>query len=343
MSRLDDYRSALLAADPDQSAEALVATLQEGGDRFAAFVIDHGLGPLWHLRTDWPAFRDSRLAAEAKFLAQEHALRQVDEVLEAAGVEYAVIKGTANRLLLYDNPAIRACHDIDVLVNPKDRVGAAKALAGAGFVACRDSRNISRALVLTSRDVDIDLHWGLLREGRLRADPTTSMLDRRRRTGRMWMLSPEDALFVLLVHPVFAKHLAGYGMGLHRVLDVVRWLETQSFDWPAVVDALEEQGLRTAAWATLRWVEIIAERNQSGDSPGLIEDVAPGGPRAAWLNRWLEGDLSQRTAGAHWLRLLAFSVFLHDTPGDSLRALAGRYRSHHRRGKDMADFGELLG
>ncbi len=40
---------------------------------------------------------------------------------------------------------------------------------------------------------------------------------RRRRERNTWMLNPEDALFVLLVHPAFAKHLSGLEMGLHRV------------------------------------------------------------------------------------------------------------------------------
>ena len=332
-----------MAANPNLSAEELVAALEKGGDWFVSFVIDHGLGPLWHLRTDRAEFRDSRRAAEAKFLAQEHALALIDARFADAGLQYAVIKGTANRLLLYDNPAIRACHDIDLLVKPKDRVRAAKALASAGFKACADRQNVSHALVLTSRDVDIDLHWGILREGRLRADHAADMLDRRRRIGGLWMLSAEDALFVLLVHPAFAKHLAGYGMGLHRVVDVIRWLETQPFDWQTVSRLLERQGLQTAAWATLRWVKMLAGSDAPGKLGEMVANLAPGRLRAAWLDRWLRSNLSQRMARTHWLRLLAFSVFLHDTPSDSMRALAGRYKSHRRCDKDLADFGELLG
>jgi hypothetical protein len=75
----------------------------------------------------------------------------------------------------------------------------------------------------------------------------------------------------------------------------------------------------------------------------MIRDVAPKGPRAAWLERWLADDLSQRTSGLHGFRLLAFSAFVHDAPADSLRVLAGRYRAHRRREKDLAAFAELLG
>ena len=113
----------------------LIRELDSNGSEFAAFIIDHGLGPQWHSRTERAEFHDSRLAAEALFLAQEHALNDIDVILEAASVEYALIKGAANRLALYSNPAIRACHDLDLLVRPDDRVQAASALVEAGFVA----------------------------------------------------------------------------------------------------------------------------------------------------------------------------------------------------------------
>jgi hypothetical protein len=342
MSRLDDYRSALLAADPDQPVEKLLAILDDGGGKFASFIIDHGIAPLWHLQTGRPEFRESRLAAEAEFLVQEHTLRRVDEVFEAAGIEYAVIKGAANRLLLYENPAIRACHDVDLLVSPQDKVRAAQVLLAGGFEACRIPRSISRALVLSNRDTDIDLHWGILREGRERLGQTARLLERRRRIHDVWMLGAEGALYVLLVHPVFAKHLAGHGMGLHRVLDVTHWLESQAFDWEAVVEMLQSQGLCTAAWATLRWVELLAGTKSPDELAEMSRNLAPGAWRAAWLTRWLKGDLSQRTAGARWPRLIGFSTFVHDTPVDSVRALTGRYRAHRRRHKDLADFAELL-
>ena len=230
MRRLDDYRSAMLAAFPETSDAELAATLDRGGPNFASFIIDHGLGPLWHERMPRDEFRESRLSAEALYLAQEHALNEIDAVLEKEGIEYALIKGGASRLLLYENPAVRACYDLDLLVRPDDRVHAATALVKLGFVASIEAHSISRVLVLSRGGVDIDLHWGLLREGRLRSDITQDMVDRRRRAVDTWILSNDDALFVLLVHPAFAKHLAGWGMGLHRVTDIVAWLQTQSFD-----------------------------------------------------------------------------------------------------------------
>ena len=342
MTRLNDYQSALLVADPEVSDMELQQLLEAGGPEFVSFVVDHGLGPMWHERTRSDALRASRLAAEALYSAQERAIEEIDVVLSQAGIEYVLIKGGASRLFLYENPAVRACFDLDLLVRRADRVQAVSVLIEAGFSATAKVDNISRELVLTRGPVDIDLHWGLLREGRLRVDPTMEMLNRRQRVGSVWMLDPNDGLFVHLVHPAFAKHLAGWGMGLHRVVDILCWLLTQPIDWDAIVARLEQQGVRTAAWATLRWVAMLVPSGTIPELEARLLSLQPGKLRRAWLERWLRHDVSERISGTHLVRLLAFSMFLHDTPGDGMRALLGRLRAHRRRSEDLDAFAELL-
>ena len=347
MTRLDDYRSALLATFADVADAELAAALEQGGTDFVSFIIDHGLGPLWHERTGRDEFHECRIIAEALYLAQEHALDEIATVLDGAGIEFVVFKGAANRLLLNENPAIRACHDIDLLVRPEDRVRTASAMVEVGFTAIPDTLNISHELALSRGVVDIDLHWDLLREGRLRSDCAADMLGHRRQENGIWMLSAEDALFVLLVHPAFAKHLAGWEMGLHRVADIATWLRTQSFDWQKVRAMLEQNGVKTAAWTTLRWLQLLTRR--SGVSPRslltlnkMLTDTQPGCSRRKWLDYWLRSNISERTAKAQWARLLGFSLFLHDTPGDAMRALAGRFRAHRKSSNDLEAFEELL-
>jgi len=343
MTRLDDYRSAMLAGFPDVAVSDCERVLDAHGSGFPAFIVGHGLGPMWHERTGRPEFRESRMAAEALYALQEHALGNVDMLLREAGVEYAVIKGVATRLLVYENPADRACHDVDLLVRPEDRVTAARVLVDAGFEAAPEPDSISRELVLSRGGVNIDLHWGLLREGRLRVDPVARMLERRRRSGNLWILDHNDALFILLIHPAFAKHLAGWEMGLHRVLDIVLWLQSRSFDWPVVREQLAAQGVTTAAWATLCWMGLLTSPHTPDALDAMLGDLQPGRARRTWIAYWLRGDLPAKTASAHWSRLLGFSLFLHDTPGDALRALAGRCRAHRRQSADLGAFDELFG
>jgi hypothetical protein len=316
MTRLDDYRSALLATFPEVSDTALESALDNGGPEFVSFVIDHGLGPLWHARTGRAEFHESRLSAEALYIAQENALCVVAARLEDAGIHFAVIKGAAMR--------------------------AAYALVDAGFEPTPEARSISRELILIKGHVTIDLHWGLLREGRLRAEPAADMLRRRRRVGDLWMPNAEDAFFTMLVHPAFSKHLAGWAMGLHRVADISAWLRTQPFDWQTVLYRLDQYGVRTAAWATLRWLELLAGQRTPEGTKSMLSDLRPDPVRRAWLNRWLENNLSQRTSGTHAARLLGFSLLIHDTVRDAARAVAGRRRARQRESEDLAAFRELL-
>jgi hypothetical protein len=340
MPRLDAYRRTMLAAFSTVSKQELRESLDSGGPNFASFIIDHGLGPLWHERTGRDEFRDSRMTAEVIGLTQEQALREVDAALSEVEIEYAVIKGAANRLLLYENPAIRACHDIDLLVRYEDRVRAALALVDAGFVAKPEAQNISHELVLSRDTVDLDLHWGLLRAGRLSCMSAEEVLGRRRKCD-VWMLSAEDAFFMLLVHPAIAKHLDGWEMGMHRVVDIVVWLDKQSFDWSIVRERLEQNGVRTAAWATLSWVKLLIGRHGSAELDLMLADLQPGLLRRRWLGWWLRNDLSARFSRFHWFRLIGFSILLHDNLGAAQRAIAGRRRARKQQKSDLAVFHDL--
>jgi hypothetical protein len=343
MTRLDNYQSALLAAFPETSDERLAAALDAGGATFPYFIIDHGLGPMWHERTGREDFQASRRTAEALYLAQSHAIEEIDAALESRGIVYAVIKGAANRQVLYANPAVRACHDVDLLVRSQDRIRVAEILGAAGFRPVIETSTIGHELEMRRDIASIDLHWGVLREGRLRSDPTHDMLRRRRRVDGLWMLERDDAFSLLLVHPAFAKHLAGWEMGLHRVADIITWMRNESFDLNVVEERLTSGGVRTAAWATFCWAHLIADGNGTADFEILLSKLAPGSLRRAWLTGWMCSNLSERTSNLHWVRLLGFSLFLHDRPKDALRALIGRYRAHRRRHADTWAFRELQG
>jgi hypothetical protein len=343
MSPLDEYRSALLIADPEVAVSELMSVLDNGGERFVSVVIEHGLGPVWHQRTGREEFHESRRRAEVLFVAQEKALQEIDRTLNEAGIEYTVIKGTANRLVLYENPALRVCFDADILVHPTDRIRAAKALKNIGFQPRPYPRTIGHQVVLSRSDLDIDLHWRLLRDGRLREEDTAEILGRRVRTHGIWMLSAEDTLYLFLVHPAFAKHLAARNLGLHRVLDILHFLRAEAADWTRVKVRLKSNGVTTAAWATLSWVALLAPNKLRPGLDSLLSDLRPGPLRRAWIELWLKNNWSQKTEDMHWLRLAAFSPLLHDSTGDIWRALSGRLRALRRTSSDLEAFEQISG
>ena len=160
----------------------------------------------------------ARLAAGARYMAQQQAIAEVDRLFEAAGIPYAVMKGALVRELLHADPSVRAAGDIDVLVSPADRQEAARLLVGAGFKMHLDVLNVSHEITLKTASADIDLHWNILRPGRTRTDLTAELLSRRVRVNGFWGLSDSDSTFLMLVHPAFAKYVCSPHMGLSRVL-----------------------------------------------------------------------------------------------------------------------------
>jgi hypothetical protein len=280
--------------------------------------------------------------SEALYLAQHAALQELHTALTSEGVAYAVIKGAALREAIYDAPALRTCHDIDLLCHPDDRRVAAGRLADMGFEPIPQSQSISRELVLSRHDADIDLHWGLLREGRLRDEDIPGILSRRDMVGGFFVPSAEDTLFLLLVHPPFAKHLAGWDMGLHRVVDIVSFLTVGQYDWGRVRGALVENGVSSAAWATLRWTQMLTHPQPLPMLEEMLANLRPGKAKAWWLEHWLESDLSARFSDRNWLRLLGFSPLLHDEPGDVWRAVAGRRQARKRSDQDLEVFADLV-
>ena len=331
----------MLVADPAVSDETLNRALESATPDFDLFVIAHGLGPLWHDRTGRQEFHESRMSAEALYLGQRSALKESGDALAGEGIDYAVIKGAAVRESLYEKPALRTSYDIDILVYPDDKLQAAKTLVNIGFEPVPEVDSISREIVLSRHDADIDLHWGLLREGRLRFEDIEGMLGRRVNHHETWMPCAEDTLFLLLVHPAFAKHLAGWDMGLHRVVDIVRFLYEASFDWEAVRDRLWQNGVSSAAWATLRWTELLTTPQPLPMLEDMLADLRPGTLRCGWLDYWLRNNLSARLSDKNWLRLAGLSPFLHDELGDVMRALSGRRAARRRSEEDLALFDGL--
>lgn len=329
------YRSALKVAEPNLPNGALISTLQDGGAHFQDLVTQSGLAPFWHNRTNISELHAIRMAAEAQYMAQSRALLELAVALDTASIRYVVIKGAANRELLYTNPALRQCADLDVLVRFEDRLRAAQALMDIGFVPAPDPLSIGREIILSKGTVDIDLHWGLLRDGRLRVNLEDEMLDRRITNGKFSTLAPEDGYFLLLVHPAFAKHISSREMALHRVLDILEWHRTVPTDRAAVLRLCDRTGTVTAAWAVLRWLELLT------GEPCWIDAPHVGRCRRAYLDFWLRNDLSGMLESVHPVRLLLLTAFFHDTAPDMLRALFGRLGNMRQRRADIAPFLKL--
>ena len=309
----------------------LTETVAGGGAPLRSLILRHDLAAWWHMAigegpaeafgTDAPAFRHARAIAAASYMAQRHALAEVGSALDGAGVAYAVFKGAALRERLFSDPSVLPSYDVDILVAPEQRAAAVTALTRAGFGLEVDPRTATHEVLLRKPHADIDLHWELLRPGRMRrADVSRTLLARRVRCNAGWVLADQDALFVALVHPVFAKRVCSAEVVLARIATFLALERQARVHWPAVVHLLGETGLRTAAWCMLGWYLRFARGEQAAALARWRRELAPGAVRQAYLGFWIRHALPLRWRHQRWLVQLGLLAFAHDGLRDAARA-----------------------
>ncbi|MDP3673049.1 MAG: nucleotidyltransferase family protein [Telluria sp.] len=348
-------RAALIPCDPSAGAQTLLEALDRGGPPFVRFLLDFDLGALWHLSLEQaglgasldPAtashFRAARMAAAARYMAQTEALRRIDRVFSDGGIAYAVMKGAAIREQVVADPSVLAAGDVDVLVLPAERVKAAALLVEAGFRMRLNPDNISHEVLLQSAGADVDLHWHILRPGRTRVELTGELLGRRVRRDGFWTLSDRDSTFLMLTHPAFAKYVCSPHMGLARVMSFLLWHKRLDAHWNGVVEMLERTGLKTAAWAVLRWYGALAPLAFEEDLAKRREALRPGRVRAAYVNFWLRHNLPSRLIDRAPAIQFGLIAFLHDAPSDALAAYRGWYGARRDRASDVREFVAAVG
>ena len=341
MTRFAAARTALLPAFPDRDPAGLCRALAEGGAPLEALVIRNQLGPLWHAYTNAEVFRASRHHASLLYMKQRATLREIHDLFTREGIRYAVIKGAAIRELIYDDPAVRVCCDIDLLVAPDQRVAAAKILVASGFRLILDPALASHEVVLYKEIVSIDLHWDILRPGRTQVPVTDGMLARRQQHDGVWMLSDVDTLFLMLVHGAVSKYVTA-NMGLHRVAEIALWWQRRRVDWPAVHRDLTAGGLKTGAWTVLSWVRLLSPASFGSVLDEAIVSLQPGRLRRAYLRFWIDHNLPAHFSRFHAVRLLGFSALMHDRWSGAWQGLAGWRRTRRTSSDDAGVFEALV-
>jgi hypothetical protein len=323
-----------------------IATMDAGP--FADFVCQQGLAPMWDKILEDSGstqllpeeFRNTihqaRLHATGAYLSQHHNLSLIKTALEKADVPHVVYKGADLRERLYEEPALRPAADIDILVPDSKKVLAINALQRLGFEFSAAEYNISHEANLNRGLTSIDLHWDILRQGRTRIPMVATLLESRKDYGSHWGMSNEASLFVMLVHPVFTKYGTAPQASLMRTVDLARLLAMGNINWQAVLQLLSDAGLKTAAWVTLRWHEMLTHAKPPA---GFIAALEPGRLRQKYLSHWLEQDYSGGLLEKPLYVQLGFTLPAHDKWGDAIRAVR---RARELRRSQETDMKQLL-
>jgi hypothetical protein len=201
-----------------------------------------------------------RRSAIAGHLQKLQALRRAIDALERAGLAAVVVKGPVLASCWYDDPAARAYHDLDLLVDPAGFGAAIEALTGAGFTERNRNWSGYRALgmgevPMEDGTVIVDLHWHLVTFASDRSAfgfRTAELLERRVpiELGSVdtHRLSDDDTV----AHTVLHAGLAGARLLLHqRDVQVV----TARVDERAAARRMEFLGVARLGSATVARVE----------------------------------------------------------------------------------------
>ncbi len=321
----------LLSLNPQEEFKTIAPQIKEiGEDRFLKFLAFNMLTPLWHetlaehdaaslFSEDFTGkLRKASLIAAGRYMQQQHSLNKVAERLESESIPYAVFKGANTREQIYDNPAVRAADDIDILVSKADKTKAIQSLVKAGFAFHPDPKNISHEACLISRNGFIDLHWDIMRPGRTRIDLTDELLATRKELANYWGFSNEAELFIMLVHPVFTKYVTTPQASIIRLVDLARWIETQKINWDIVYGWLEKGGVKTPAWVTAQWQEMITGKTLP---ESFIKRIEPSGLKRKYLQNWIKKNYSTKFLEKPFIIKALFTLPVHDKFSDAIRAV----------------------
>lgn len=341
ITALSNLRAALwpLRSSLEDTRAGSVPSLDEA---MVALLVGQGLAPLWSAKVESmqvqvsdrlrEVLRDSHRKAVVRYLLQRRTAVAASACLSAAGIRHAVFKGVAVRERLYAVPALRPAVDLDVLVTPEDRDRALCALAAQHYRLVAVPGNLSHEVVLRDGQVSIDLHWAPFRPGRSRCELTPFLLGTARPLGPISVLSDDASIVVMLVHPAFAKHVNGGAARLIRAVDLDRMLRMVQPNWDWILPLIDAAGLRTAAWAVLHWQRLLMDTPLEA---AVLRHLKPGRLQRRYLCAWIDRQLPARLGGIPGLVQGAFTLALHDRPGDALRAVMGLVKAQLESGRTL--------
>jgi len=275
----------------------------------AAWGVPHDVAARWSA-----AYQRSAM----KLLAQQALLLQLDQLMSAAAISYAALKGAGLAWHVYPDPAIRPMRDIDILVAPEDAVRAFKALLAAGFVqdeACSVSLDAAiaehkhlPALAAPHSAFSVEIHCRLQNHHFVDADASRFDDAARLLSGRVWrtvagrpipFLSDTDALLHLIHHAVY-EHRFNNGPLIFN--DIALFVPRSAVDWSQFWDVAERCGWARGCQLLFDLTACFHGRECLGDQPRVEATPRDVMHQAALLTLQ---DYEHRVAVAAWSEMLS--------------------------------------
>jgi len=309
-----------------------LATIVErvGAPKFLQQTKQHGLAPLWFERIgqntpDTPVFqkvlpalrqeRISNIGTSAIRLA--HA-KQVQQNLFASNIPSVIFKGMHLSLAVYPESALRPSADIDILIpsNLKKQATHSLLKTGAKFEPTANTIDYQCAFHLEQQEVD--LHWHLVRQGRVTAESNQIMLQNPTKIDGLIVPNDTAALFAMLTHPLLSTRPGAQDSKLVRLIDLAFWLRQRQPDMGSISGILERTGTQPVAWLMNEWLKRVTHEELSLPFPARL---IPSKRKQKWLARWLPGENSRIGYNNGLAVQLGYRTALHNSIGSALQEL----------------------
>jgi hypothetical protein len=289
MAILALLRGQIPAADaPVDAADDALHRYECGGYLYVAW---QASGRIGRLPPGWAAALQRRHRKTAiDNLAALAAFRQVGSILKTDGVPFVLLKGAAYLGDLYDDPAMRALTDIDLLIRRPDAGRVARRLRAEGFAAEVGLHYPENERFEMWRPGEgpcrFEFHWRLGLPHRFGVD-TAAIWDRSR-PGLLEGLAcrrpaPEDALLYHVAH--LADHY--FGPSLKWIIDLREML----CRWRPSLDRLAEQARAWRSGTALHLaLEHLARLFPEEAPRDLLATLAPRPWRRRLLARYRADD-----------------------------------------------------
>lgn len=282
-----------------------------------------------------PASLQERLAASESLLAaqalfRENELQAVLEVLDAAGVEAAALKGAFLASCVYGDFAARPMSDFDLLVQQEDLGRSATALQRAGY-HCKEGgpSQVPPGGSLEFRSPagqDVELRYDLTQGTRLRGVfrfREEEMWERRGAFetgsgGRLLSLDPTDHLLYLVYHAGILHLFAA----LIWFVDLDRFI--RKFQARIAWGDLPARA-RKIGCATCLWHGLTLSKDLLGTpvDAGLLRVLQPAAFRAGLIRWWLAPHRALRgMSPPAQPRMQGLQTLLLDSTGADIRSLS---------------------
>lgn len=320
----------LLRTQHNEPFKEVISQSVADKEKLLEFILQNGLGPLWQKRLKksnavaiFSVEQIKRLESisftvVAKYLMQKYVLGVVASIFEKESITYAIFKGAHLREIIYQEPAVRAAADIDILIHPLKLEKAVRTLVDAGFRLEVKQQNVSHEITLYLKNVAIDLHWHILRPGRLRMSLTDEFLAKRHDYTSHIGFDAETTLFIMLVHPVFTKYSTTSLASLVRFIDLLEWIKQRPIDWGSLLVLLQNYGVCTAAWVTATYLQEVTGETLP---ESFVQKIKPSLPKQWYLKNWIQTDRASKFFSKPFLIQLGFTLPAHDTIFDAIRFL----------------------